>query len=60
MLLGLSNVPVSFFTYIIKIVAEKFDIFVIIYLDNILINNNKIDYTISIYWVLQELRIYLL
>ncbi len=34
---SLSNVPTSFQGYINKILAEKLDIFVVIYLDNILI-----------------------
>ncbi len=34
---GLSNVPASFQGYINKVLAEKLDIFVVIYLDNILI-----------------------
>ena len=34
---GLTNVPGSFQSYINKILAEKLDIFVIIYLDDILI-----------------------
>ena len=34
---GLSNVPASFQYYINKIVAEKLDIFVIVYLDDIFI-----------------------
>ena len=37
MLSGLSNAPSIFSGYINKILAEKFDIFVIIYLDDILI-----------------------
>lgn len=37
MLFGLSNAPASFQGYINKILAEKLNIFVIIYLDNILI-----------------------
>ena len=37
MLFGLSNAPASFQGYINKILAEKLDIFVIVYLDNILI-----------------------
>lgn len=37
MLFGLSNTPVSFQGYINKILAEKFDIFVIVYLDDIFI-----------------------
>ena len=36
-LFGLTNTPVSFQGYINKILAEKLDIFVIVYLDNILI-----------------------
>ena len=34
---GLSNAPASFQGYINKILAKKFDIFVIVYLDDILI-----------------------
>ena len=34
---GLTNAPVSFQRYINKILAEKLDIFVIVYLNNILI-----------------------
>ncbi len=34
---GLSNAPISFQGYINKIFTEKLDIFVIVYLDNILI-----------------------
>ena len=34
---GLSNAPVSFQCYINKILAEKLDIFVIVYLNDILI-----------------------
>ena len=34
---GLSNAPASFQSYINKILAEKLDIFVIVYLDDILI-----------------------
>ena len=37
MLFGLSNAPASFHGYINKIVAERCDIFVIVYLDDILI-----------------------
>ena len=37
MLFGFFNVPATFQRYINKILAEKLDIFVIIYLDNILI-----------------------
>ena len=34
---GLSNAPASFQGYINKILAKKFNVFVIVYLDNILI-----------------------
>ncbi len=34
---SLSNTPTSFQSYIKKILAKKLDIFVVIYLDNILI-----------------------
>ena len=37
MFFGLSNVPATFQEYINKILAEKLDIFIILYLDNILI-----------------------
>ena len=37
MLFGLSNIPASFQGYINKILVKKLDIFVIVYLDNILI-----------------------
>ena len=37
MLYGLSNTPVTFQGYVNKILVEKLDIFVVIYLDDILI-----------------------
>ena len=37
---GLTNVLANFQRYINKIFAEKFDIFVLVYLDNIFINTN--------------------
>ncbi len=37
MLFGLTNAPAMFQSYINKILIEKFNIFVIVYLDNILI-----------------------
>ena len=40
-LFGLSNALASFQDYINKILAEKFDIFVIVYLDNIFIYIEK-------------------
>ena len=35
MLFGLSNIPLSFQDYINKILVEKLDIFIIVYLDDI-------------------------
>ena len=40
MLFGLTNAPASFQGYINKILAEKLDIFVIVYLNDILIYTN--------------------
>ena len=37
MLFGLSNTPATFQGYVNKILAEKLNIFIIVYLDNILI-----------------------
>ena len=37
MLFGLSNAPIIFQEYVNKILAKKLDIFIVIYLDNILI-----------------------
>ena len=36
-LFGLSNIPVTFQEYVNKILAKKLDIFIIVYLDDILI-----------------------
>lgn len=43
-LLGLSNVLASFEGYINKLLLEKLDVFIIVYLDDILIYTNKADY----------------
>ncbi len=40
---GLSNAPVNFQGYVNKILAEKLDIFVIVYGDNILIYTKDLD-----------------
>lgn len=48
MLFGLFNISVSFLGYIIKILTKKLDVFMIIYLDNILIYINKVDYIDSV------------
>ena len=55
---GLSNAPASFRGYINKILAEKLDIFVILYLDDILIyteeqGQGQVD---AVRWVLDHLR----
>ena len=59
---GLSNAPATFQRYVNKILAEELDIFVIIYLDNILIYTKDPGqlYVEVVYWVLDQLRKYLL
>ena len=56
--LGLSNIPASFQGYINKILAEKLDIFIIVHLDDILINNKDSDqnYKKVVRWVLDILK----
>ena len=59
-LFGLPNAPTTFQRYINKILAEKFDVFVIIYLDD------KLNYTKNlgqphieaVCWVLDQLQKY--
>ena len=55
---GLSNAPASFQGYINKILAEKLDIFVIVYLDNILIytEDQGQGYVEAVRWVVEILR----
>ena len=55
---GLSNTPASFQGYINKILAKKLDIFVIVYLDDILIytENQSQGYVEVMRWVLEILR----
>ena len=55
---GLMNVPVSFQEYINKILAEKLDIFDIVYLDNILIytDDDGDRHVSTVRWVLEQLR----
>ena len=55
---GLSNIPASFQDYIIKILAEKLNIFVIVYLDDILIYTKDPGqlYMDAVRWVLEKLR----
>ena len=59
---GLTNAPASFQGYINKILTEKLDIFVIVYLDDILIyTNDDGDGHVSVVrWVLEQLRNFLL
>ena len=62
MLFGLTNAPASFQRYINKILTGKLDIFIIIYLNNILIytQNNEDGYVAAVQWVLEQLRKFLL
>ena len=58
MLVGLTNAPASFQGFINKILAVKLNIFVIVYLDNILIyiDNDRNGYVAVVRWVLEQLR----
>ena len=55
---GLTNAPASFQGYINKILAEKLDIFVIVYLDDILIytKDDGDGHVAAIQWILERLR----
>ena len=55
---GLSNALASFQGYINKILVEKLDVFVIVYLDNILIFTEDAGqaHVKAICWVLNKLR----
>ena len=57
MLFGLSNILASFHGYINKILAKKFDIFVIVYLNDILIytKNPGQGHVKAVRWVLDVL-----
>ena len=59
---GLTNTPVSFQRYINKILAEKLDIFIIVYLDDILISidDDRDGHNTAIKWVLEQFRKFLL
>ena len=59
---GLINTPASFQGYINKIFAEKFDIFIIVYLDNIFIytDDDKKGHIVAIQWVLEQFKKFLL
>ena len=58
MLFGFSNVLASFQGYINMILIEKLDIFVLVYLDNILIyiENPSQPHMEAVRWVLKQLR----
>ena len=57
---GLSNTLAIFQRYVNKILAEKLDIFVIVYLDDILIytKDSGQPYVEALHWVLDQLRKY--
>ena len=59
---GLTNAPASFQGYINKILAEKLDIFVIVYLDDILIytKDDGDGHVAAVQWVLEQLKKFLL
>ena len=60
MLFGLSNALATFQKYVNKILAKKLDIFVIVYLDDILIYTKDLGqpYIEAVHWVLDQLRKY--
>ena len=57
---GLSNTPASFQGYINKICIKKWDIFVIVYLDDILVHTKDLgqSYVNIVRWVLEYVRKY--
>ena len=57
---GLLNVPASFQIYINKILAKKLDVFVIVYLNDILIytKDGNQAYVNAVWWILKKLRKY--
>ena len=61
MLFGLTNAPASFQEYINKIFAEKLDIFIIVYLDNILVytRDDGDGHVAAVRWVLEQFRKFL-
>ena len=60
MLFGLTNALAMFQGYINRILAEKLDIFVIVYLDHILIytESESKEHVQAVWWVLDKLRKY--
>ena len=61
-LFGLTNAPASFPGYINKILTEKFNIFVIVYMDDILIytNDDGDGLVTAVQWLLKQLKKFLL
>ena len=59
---GLTNILASFQRYINKIFAEKLNIFVIVYLDDILIytKDDGDGHVTAVPWILEQLRKFLL
>ena len=59
---GLSNTQATFQEYVNKILAEKLDIFIIVYLNDILIYTKDVGqpHVEGVHWVLDKLRKYLL
>ncbi len=57
-LFGLTNAPATFQGYINKILAEKLDVFVIVYLNDILIytESESKEHVQAVQWVLDQLR----
>ena len=55
-----SNTPATFQGYVNKILAEKLDVFVIVYLDDILIYNEDLgqSHVKAVQWVFENLRKY--
>ncbi len=58
MLFGLTNAPATFQGYINKILVEKLDVFVIVYLDDILIytKSEGEEHVQDVQWMLDQLR----
>ena len=59
---SLTNAPASFQEYINKILAEKLDIFVIVYLHDILIyiDDDGDEHVSVVQWMLEQLKKFLL
>ena len=57
MLFRLTNTPIIFQGYINKILVEKLNVFVIVYVDNIFIyiKNERIEHVKIVEWVLDQL-----